>query len=344
MDDESAHVVLSLQLDDLNRLLDSSAHVKDHVNVSDGRIALVSYRDELAARLCFLQDRRMGRSIARAVLHDESTLRQVISQENSAVRDRNLACSMSGARNGSRPPPIIDLTDSVDDLVMTGFAQLNSALPEEPDLMEVDMPPHRTPVQRSRPTHDTLSHSAKSPFGRVQSLQYRESVLGVQKTCVSCSEHVSYFAAVYAPCGHDYCQHCAKQLFLNSMRDESLFPPRCCRQAIPLAAIDVFLTAEFTKYFEEKAVEYLTPNRLYCAWPTCSAFIPPAKINGDIAICPKCDFWVCTMCKGHTHQGRDCPKDAGLNALVSTATEEGWQRCYRCKRFIELGLGCNHIT
>jgi hypothetical protein len=71
MDDESFHLVLSLQLEDLNRLLDSSVHVKDHVNISDGGVALVSYRDELATQLRFLQHRRMGRSIARAVIRDE---------------------------------------------------------------------------------------------------------------------------------------------------------------------------------------------------------------------------------------------------------------------------------
>ena len=333
MDDEPTHAVLSPQLDDLNRLLDPSAHVNDHVDVSDIRIALISCRDELAARLRSVQDRRMGRSIARAVLHDEPILRQARSQENSAIRDRSFACRMCGARNESPRAPIIDGTDSVDDMVMTGFAQLNLALPEEPDLMEV----------HAAPQSNTPSHSAGRAFGPVQPL-HTEAVLDVQKTCESCSEHVSYSAAVSAPCGHDYCQNCAKQLFLNSMRDESLFPPRCCHQPIPLAAIDVFLTAEFINHFEEKAVEFSTSNRLYCAWPTCSTFIPPTKINGDIAICPKCDFWVCALCKGHAHQGRDCPKDAGLDALMSTATKEGWQCCYRCKRFIELDLGCNHIT
>lgn len=342
MDDESAQVVLSLQLEDLNRLVDSSVPIEDHVNISDGRIALISYRDEIATRLRFLQDRRMGRSIARAVLNDESTLRQVRSQESDALRDRNVACHMGGVRNGPRPTPPIDLTDGVNDLVMSAYAQLNSTLPDEPDLMEIDAPPQSTPIPRT--WHNIPFVSAGRLFGRVQPLPSKESVLGVQKTCVSCSERIDYFRAVYAPCGHDYCQDCAKQLFLNSTRDESLFPPRCCRQAIPLAAVDVFLTAEFIQQFEEKAVEFSTPNRLYCAWPSCSAFIPPTKINGDIAICPKCDFWVCTMCKGRTHHGRDCPKDAGLNALISTASEEGWQRCYRCKRYIELSLGCNHIT
>jgi hypothetical protein len=74
------------------------------------------------------------------------------------------------------------------------------------------------------------------------------------------------------------------------MPDESLFPPRCSRQAIPLASVDDFLTVGFAKYFEGKAIEFSTSNRLYCARSTYSAFIPPTKINGDIAIYPKCEF------------------------------------------------------
>lgn len=344
MDDESTHAVVALQLEDLNRLLESSVHVKGHVEISDGRAALISYRDELVTRLRFIEDRRMGRSIARAVLHDQSTIRQVRSQENDAIRDRMLACQLGEVRDVPHPAPVIDLTDDANDLIMAGFAQLNSIIPDEPDLIEIDTLPQPRLIQRARWPLRIPPNPTGRPFQPAQPLQSKDSVLGVQKTCVACDEQISYFAAVYAPCGHDYCQDCAKQLFVNSIRDESLFPPRCCRQAIPLASVDVFLTVEFTKYFEEKAVEFSTPNRLYCAWSTCSAFIPPTKINGDIAICPKCEFWVCTICKGHTHQGRDCPKDSDLNALVSTAREAGWQRCQRCNRFIELSFGCNHIT
>lgn len=54
MDDGSAQAVLSLQLEDLNRLLTPSVQAEDHVNMSDGRIALISYRDEIAERLRFL--------------------------------------------------------------------------------------------------------------------------------------------------------------------------------------------------------------------------------------------------------------------------------------------------
>ena len=343
MDDESAQVVLSLQLEDLNRLLGTSVQAEDSANRFDGRIALISYRDEIAARLGFLQDRRMGRSIARAVSQDQSILQDVRSQENDAIRDRNVACQINGLRNGPRPTPLDDLTDGLDELAITGYAQLNRATLKQTTLTEIDAARQGTSVQHTHPSHNKSSLLSGNLSELVQPVPLNESILGVQKTCVSCSERIHYFRAVYAPCGHDYCQDCAERLFLNSMRDESLFPPCCCRQAIPLAAVDIFLNAELVKCFEEKAMEFSTPNRLYCAWPACSAFIPPAKIKGDIVICPKCDFWVCTKCKGKSHSGRDCPRDASFDALKATASKEGWQRCNRCERYIELTHGCNHI-
>lgn len=344
MDDESAQVVLSLQLHDLNRLLGTSVQAEDGINEFDGRVALIAYRDEIVARLGFLQDRRMGRSIARAVSEDESALRQVQSQENDAIRDRNVACEIGGLRNEPRPAQLDDLISAIDDLVITNYAQLNRAISEETALIPTDASPQGTPAQHTQPSHEISSIPAGQLSEDAQPLSFKEVDLGVQKICTSCSESIHYFKAVYAPCGHDYCQDCTKRLFQNSMRDEALFPPRCCRQAIPLAAVDIFLTAEVIERFEEKAVEFSTPDRLYCAWPTCSAFIPPAKIKGDIVICPKCDFWICTRCKGKSHSGRDCPKDASFDALVSTALKAGWQRCNRCKRYIELMHGCNHIT
>lgn len=173
--------------------------------------------------------------------------------------------------------------------------------------------------------------------------EIEDPILGVKKTCACCNDSVHYFAAVYATCGHDYCSECTKRLFTLSTKDESLFP-RCCRQTIPLAAVKVFLTAEFIQYFHEKSIEYTTVNKTYCAWPTCSAFIPPSKVDGDIAVCPKCSFWVCTTCKGATHQGRDCLKDTALDGVLALAKQAGWQRCYLCKRYVKLKHGCNHIT
>lgn len=344
MDDASNEVVLSLQLDDLNRLLDANTQVKEQKDIPDSLLALVTYRDELATRLGLIRDRRMGRSMARAVLQDDTALREARVQENGAIRDRLAASHLARVGDVPHPAPLIDLTDDSDDVAITGFAMLNSVA-QTPDVVEIDPIPAR-PIRHHR--HNLRSGASLCPprSSLVPSAEpaNRESLFGVGKTCVACNAEVSYTSAVYAPCGHDYCKDCAKQIFVNAARDESLFPPRCCRQPIPLAAVDVFLDPAFITHFEEKSVEYMTPDRLYCSWPTCSAFIPPSSINGETAVCPKCGYWVCTLCKGPTHQGRDCPEDGALNDLIETAHGAGWQRCYQCNRFVELSLGCNHIT
>lgn len=285
----------------------------------------------------------MGRSIARAVLQDDTVLRETRAQENAAIEDRLAASRIARVDDIPHPAPLIDLTDDSDDVVMTGFASINAA-PQPPDLVEIDPTPTR-PI-RHPPRYRVRSGPVLFPprSSTVAPAPDKESLFGVAKTCVSCNEEVSYTSAVYAPCGHDFCKDCAKTIFVNAVREEALFPPRCCRQPIPIAAVDVFLTQEFINHFEEKSVEFTTTDRTYCAWPTCSTFIPPSSINGDVAVCPKCGYWVCTMCKGPTHQNRDCPQDKALNNLIQTADKAGWRRCYQCHRYVELTLGCNHIT
>jgi hypothetical protein len=48
------------------------------------------------------------------------------------------------------------------------------------------------------------------------------------------------------------------------------------------------------------------------------------------------------VCKAN-HTG-DCPEDVGLQQVLDAAQEYGWQRCYNCRRVVELDIGCNHIT
>ena len=279
MDEATNDVVLSLQLEDLDRLIGKSQwRDQENITDTDGRVALISYRDELATRLTLLREHHIETRLARVDLQDD-------------------------------------------------FAEFHA---DDPRSIE------RQQLERRFPTQNGF---APFPAPAVD----EESLFGVQKTCVACSEEVPYVSSVYAPCGHDYCKDCAKKIFVNATRDEALFPPRCCRQQIPLAAVDVFLTPEFVAHFEAKSVEFQTADRTYCAWPTCSAFIPPSSITGETAVCLECGYWVCIHCKGRTHQGQDCPQDPALQRLKEMAREEGWQQCYQCSRIVELTSGCNHM-
>ncbi|KAI4158737.1 MAG: hypothetical protein L6R39_000474 [Caloplaca ligustica] len=424
MDEASADTVLSLQIADVDRLLEPSRNAG--ATPSNYQVVLTAHKEELAKRLGVLRDRRMSRSIANAVLTDQGTVATVRKEENGAISDqvaareldRELNQADAQALNAPPPAAFIDLTDGIKDCIIERYTRINSLKPEAIELttctelqtksavtsslksqlstqggsttktetqpkggepgrgaeslqgaqaflkrkaddgddggtekatkvLKLDNPrpgyvPQKRTADEAAVTDDESQAKRAKHDGAFTGLEH--PVLGVKKTCASCNDSVDYFAAVYAPCGHDYCGECAKRLFIMSMKDESLFPPRCCRQAIPLAAVDVFMTAEAIQCFQEKSVEYTTVDKTYCAWPTCSAFIPPSRIHGDIAVCPECSYWVCTMCKKATHQGRDCPKDTALAELSALAKQVGWQRCYRCKRYVELKHGCNHIT
>ncbi|MCJ1431806.1 hypothetical protein MMC27_001161 [Xylographa pallens] len=306
MDEDTAELSLSLQLQDLEALVGGIEDPKAPSIKSDGNTALVAYRDEVAAKLNVLRDGRMGRSFARAVQQDGSALRAARLQENFQILDRENTFRMEGIRGPNLPAPITDLTDETEDVVIGRLAILNTISPKIIDF---------TPIsQLSVPNHLHEIHRVNN-----------EDVIGVMKTCASCQEPVAYFNAVYGPCGHDYCKDCIKQLFLMATRDESLFPPRCCRKAIPMAAASVFFTEDFVRHFKAKALEFTTPNRTYCASITCAAFIPPGNINNEIGVCTACAFWTCVYCKNHSHRSRDCPKDVASQELISAAQAAGWQ-------------------
>lgn len=165
--------------------------------------------------------------------------------------------------------------------------------------------------------------------------------------CVSCGlqERGSVFKC---PCGHDYCGQCMVNLLELAVVDESLFPPRCCKTEIPLDIMEPFLTSRQIRTFNEKKVEFGTPNRTYCHDVTCSAFIPPDLLSDilpeQVVTCGKCGKQTCTMCKGAGHELEDCPDDTATQEVIHLAQEKGWQRCFSCGRMVELYQGCNHIS
>ncbi|KAK3116997.1 hypothetical protein LTR53_002079 [Teratosphaeriaceae sp. CCFEE 6253] len=154
--------------------------------------------------------------------------------------------------------------------------------------------------------------------------------------CVGCYEDTHPGASLRTPCNHVYCTDCLTQLFERSMAEETLFPPRCCMQAILLTEAADVLQPAVAEEFAARFVELSTANRTYCFEPTCATFIPPDAIRGDIAVCPTCVRITCAMCKQASHAGRDCPRDEALQQLLETAQEEGWRRCGNCSRVIEL--------
>ena len=159
--------------------------------------------------------------------------------------------------------------------------------------------------------------------------------------CIVCLNQ--YLDLMSAPCGHLYCKDDICQLFDQSLLDESLFPPRCCRQIIPLDLARPFLTSTVADRFDAKSLELSTLDRTYCYKKECATFIPPRNIENEKATCEHCGLTTCTICKNSIHDG-ECPEDPAHQSFMAAAQAAGFQKCFQCNRMVELHFGCNHIT
>lgn len=192
-----------------------------------------------------------------------------------------------------------------------------------------------------------------SPFAAPQAESSRWAASRVYKTpvhyeesneCCVCSDRKPFYDVLKMPCGDEYCVGCISELFERAMTDETLYPPKCCRQVIPLQSIRPFLTPGLAAAFAEKSIEFDTTDRTYCWVSSCSSFIPQTRIaGGNIATCSRCSMTTCSDCKARAHWG-DCPNDTATQQLLTAAAALGWQRCYQCHGVVELNHGCNHIT
>lgn len=161
--------------------------------------------------------------------------------------------------------------------------------------------------------------------------------------CVSCYEKVNTREVFTSSCGHAFCRACTRQLFLGGIRDEELYPPRCCGNIIPPGIAMRFLDFQELKDFSERAIEYGAKDRLYCADVSCSKFIPPFSVHGEYGQCRRCNQETHLPCRALAHPGVDCPMDTELQNVLAIANEESWTRCYNCRTMVELTVGCNHM-
>ena len=163
----------------------------------------------------------------------------------------------------------------------------------------------------------------------------------ISGTCVAC--YKDELKVIETPCKHLYCYDCISRLFVDSLKDETLFPARCCKNPIPLDLIRHLLTDDIIRSIEFKVVEHETTNRTYCAERGCAKFIPLKRIVDTTAFCTTCYHFTCTRCKAPMHAG-ECKNDGEMARFLRIAENSGWKRCYKCLAMVELGTGCNHIT
>ncbi|KAK4996026.1 hypothetical protein LTR66_004278 [Elasticomyces elasticus] len=330
IDEESAALIMQIQLEDSKQLGSRFKGKQKEGEVSDIELALQLYREELDLFEPFRADRQMARSMATAIMTDGPMLSEAASQEQQVGQDRILARRF---QTDGCIPALSSSVGSLDDDSLDDETLAKLAAKYVSDASTPDAVSHRHPKVGA---DHTIPESSRWAATRTT-----EAPTGFRR-CVACTEDKKFYDLARAPCQHEYCRNCLASLFESAMTDESLYPPRCCRQVIPVNRVRVFLSSELTRRFEKKSIELDSKDRTYCFAPSCSTFISNDNIKGDIATCLECSRTTCVTCKAAAHTG-DCPNDAALQQLLATAENQEWQRCYSCHRMVELNTGCNHI-
>ncbi|KAH0368184.1 hypothetical protein KCU65_g4092, partial [Aureobasidium melanogenum] len=117
-------------------------------------------------------------------------------------------------------------------------------------------------------------------------------------TCTSCMSQFSEDQGFEAPCGaHSYCHDCLKDLFEYTIKDESLYPPSCCKHEIDYDDVRIILDDKLIQRYNKKKLEYDTEprKRTYCCGANCEAFVPETSIQGEVATCLDCGRRTCTI-------------------------------------------------
>ena len=327
IDDASAALILQLQREDVEELQRSFKGKNREDDVSDIDLAVKLFQQDLEQTSAVLTDRCMSRSLARAVIADSAFLTDAMAQEDTVANDKLLAERLHHGGDVEYSKEASPEDAKLDDLLIARLTALYVSGPTDECV---------SPVVDGE--ESTTSESSRWAAARAPQPKERTS-----HECVACGEQRRAFETFRAPCSHKYCQDCLAELFELSTTDETLFPPRCCRQAMPLTPARLYLSSDLVHRFQQKTVEFQSSDRTYCSRPTCSAFITSADIAGERATCTICFQQTCTICKGNCHDG-DCPQDTATQQVLAAAEEQRWQRCYNCRRLVELDIGCNHMT
>ncbi|KAL8684914.1 MAG: hypothetical protein Q9224_006067, partial [Gallowayella concinna] len=226
----------------------------------------------------------------------------------------NLVGQASGSEGAS--------SNSTTDVIEQDFSEVMGVCEEAgviPDTSSAESSEEESPL-----LHNDIQHTRNLDLVNVQ-VADKDEEAQLPAVCVACQDQFPQQESSHLACGHDYCHGCLVSLFNSAMTDESLYPPRCCRELIPLTLMQSHFSPQFVDAFYSRQVELSTPNRTYCSKPTCSAFIEASNIEGGEATCPICNTQTCVVCQSGTHEG-DCAQDPAVVALMTTAAREGFKQ------------------
>jgi hypothetical protein len=301
---------LKLMKEDLIEIIGTSQPDKPASCVTDEEFALAQWKKEVDDAEAAFRDRQLAVRVALLPRDDATAISAILQEEERARTDRQVALRISGnqAPEHQSPPTLYQ-------------QQMCRVIKR---IVTDDAKP-KLKRRAADPSTDEHEHGPKQ----------------ASFECVACGEQGIFFKMIEAPCSHYYCQACLIQLFEAALRDESLFPPRCCRILMPLESVRTLVGPDTSRRTEKRIIEINDPSRTYCSKQTCSAYIFSSQKQNNCGTCQECGQKTCLLCKNEYHQGKCVQTPDPIHQLAEV---EGWKRCSRCKHLVELDTGCNHIT
>ena len=160
--------------------------------------------------------------------------------------------------------------------------------------------------------------------------------------CIACASRLVRNDLVELRCGDLWCRSCLERVFECAMKDETVYPPRCCVSTISLKSVRHHIPKRLFREYQAKQLELSTRDKTYCHKLRCSAFIAPHSIHNGQAICQKCRSKTCAKCRQEWHFG-PCPEFGDVHDFMKFAESRRWKRCPECRRMVEREEGCNHM-
>ena len=196
---------------------------------SDLEIAIKFMKKDILATQAIVQDRILALSLSNAVATDKSGLTST-RNENTAKQDRRSALALSNGKS------IVHLTPTPHASTLTGVKD---------DAVSVSLSYLKSRKTNSDDTNHGGSSSRSIPTSRCSS---------GAKECVCCREN--FITTLFAgTCGDEYCRDCMRQMFLKAIKDEELYPPRCCGKVLPPRIAPKVLNDEEMRAFNERKIE-----------------------------------------------------------------------------------------
>lgn len=181
--------------------------------------------------------------------------------------------------------------------------------------------------------------------------------------CAICMETVPGVERFAVPgCGHAFCAGCVRQ-YIAARVDENLLAVGCpdpgCRDGVlhPEECRHVLPSPLFHRWGAALCDMALEEVKFYCPFKDCSALLvddEPGPGTGQAkAECPHCKRAFCATCKVPWHDGVDCAEFQRLGddergredlLLRKVAQQSKWQRCPKCKMYVDRIDGCTFIA